>query len=266
MTSPVRLRAHERKNRRLWDRVAGSYERRHEKTLSRVDPMGWGMWHRPERQLHVLGEVRGKDVLEVGCGAGRWAVALARRGARVVGLDLSAARLDQARIEMRAAGFDFPLLEASAEAVPWPSGRFDIVFCDWGAFTFADPYRTVPEAARLLRNGGLLAFLTSSPLRSVCQNRRSDRLTRRLQNDYFGLHREEFRDEVNFNLPYGEWIRLFRENSFVVEDLLELPPPPRVRTTYLSRTDAEWARHWPIEVLWRARKVALSRRTGPRKR
>jgi len=242
-------------NRAMWERNAKAYERRNSRTLERDDPMGWGMWHIPERELQVLGAVRGKDVLELGCGAARWSVALAQRGARVVGLDFSAARLDQARAQMAAARVDFPLLEASAEAVPLPSARFDIVFCDWGAITFTDPYRTIPEAARLLRPGGLLAFTTSSPFRSVCLNRKTDRLSRRLVNDYFGLHREEYPGEVNFNLPYGKWIRLFAENSLVVEDLLEIPPPARARTTYLSKRDVEWARHWPVEVIWRARKA-----------
>jgi len=217
--------------------------------------MGWGMWHRAESELQVLGDVRGRDVLELGCGAGRWAVALAQRGARVTALDLSPARLRQTRAEMVDAGLDFPLLEASAESVPLPSESQDIVFCDWGALTFADPYRSVPEAARLLRRGGLLAFLTASPFRSVCLNRTTDRLSRRLQYDYFDLHREEYPNEVNFNLPYGGWIRLFRANSLAVEDLIELPSPPHGRTTYLSKTEAEWARHWPIEVIWRARKT-----------
>jgi SAM-dependent methyltransferase len=227
--------------------------------------MGWGMWHVPERTLQVLGPVRGKDILELGCGAAWWSVALARKGARVVGLDFSAARLDQARTHMAAAGVDFPLVEASAEAVPLPSSRFDIVFCDWGAVTFTDPLRTVPEVARLLRPGGLFAFSNSSPFRSLCQSRTNDRLSRRLRFDYFDLHRMEYPDEVNFNLPYGAWIRLFRTNRLEIEDLIELRPPTGTRTTYLTREAAEWARHWPIEVIWRVRKIDAARAPTPRR-
>ncbi|MCI4364691.1 MAG: class I SAM-dependent methyltransferase [Thermoplasmata archaeon] len=251
---PRRTSSHERTNRTLWERDARAYERRNAETLERGDPMGWGMWHLPERKLRILGDFRGKDVLELGCGAARWSVALAQRGAHVVGLDFSAARLEQARAEMRAGKVDFPLVEASAESVPLPSARFDIVFCDWGAVTFTDPYRTVPEVARLLRPGGLFAFSNSSPFRTLCEDRKRDRLGPRLRYDYFDLHRVEYGDEVNFQLPYGRWIRLFRDHSLEVEDLLEVQPPANARTTYLSAASQAWARRWPIEVIWRVRK------------
>src|SRR6202011_4439836 len=111
----------------------------------------------------VLGEVRGKDVLELGCGAAQWSIALALLGARCVGLDNSERQLAHARRLMSEAGVTFPLVHASAEDVPLPAASFDVVFCDHGAMSFADPERTVPEAARLLRPGGLFAFNAESP-------------------------------------------------------------------------------------------------------
>lgn len=252
---PPPLRAHERKNHALWEHVATGYERRNERTLARGSAMGWGMWHRPERELRVLGDVEGKDILELGCGAARWSVELAQHGARMVGLDFSAARLEQARTQMARAGVDFPLLQASAEAVPLPSDRFDIVFCDWGAVTFTDPYRTVPEVARLLRAGGLFAFSNASPFRSLCQNRKTDHMSPRLLYDYFDLHRIEYPDEVNFQLPYGEWIRLFIENGFTVESLTEHQPGPSETSSYLNQNETTWARHWPLELIWQVRQA-----------
>ncbi len=222
--------------------------------------MGWGVCHLPESELRLLGPVRGKRVLELGCGAGWWSIGLARKGARVTGLDVSPRRLAQAREEMARAGVDFPLVEASAEAVPLPSRSFDVVFCDWGALTFCDPYRTVPEVARLLRPGGVFAFSNSSVLRTLCQDRRTDRMSPRLRYDYFGLHQVAFPEEVVFQLPTSEWLRLFRENGFVVENMVEPRVPEGARTPYLTRRESTWGRRWPLEVLWKLRKTRKASR------
>jgi ubiquinone/menaquinone biosynthesis C-methylase UbiE len=216
--------------------------------------MGWGAFHIPERTLRILGEVRGKDVLELGCGAARWSVALARAGARVVGLDVSPRRLEQARRTMRAGHVEFPLLEASAESVPLPDASMDVVFCDHGAMSFCDPYRTVPEVARILRPGGFLAFCAVSPFRYVCQDRRADKIDRVLRHEYFGLHRLEIHQSVEFTLPYGLWVRLFDRYGLRIERLEELRPAARSRSTFLRTAEIRWARRWPMEMLWKVRK------------
>jgi len=252
------LPEHARINRALWEANSDSYEQQHAATLSGHEAMAWGLWRIPEAELHVFGadstEVKDKDVLELGCGAARWSIALALRGARPVGLDLSPRQLSHARGLMEEAGVDFPLIEASAEDVPLPDAAFDIVFCDWGAMTFCDPYRTTPEAARLLRPGGLFAFSGGSPIEALCQNTSEDYLDNVLANDYFGLTRLEWADEVDFQLPYGEWLRLFRHNGLIVEDLIETRPPVGATSTYRSEAETEWARRWPMENIWRLRK------------
>src|ERR1700679_1465288 len=107
------LTDHARKNAAHWDRQSDQYEARHATQLSE-HPLAWGCWSIPETQLHALGNVEGKDVLELGCGAARWSIALAKLGARPVGLDISARQLDHARANMREAGVDFPLVRSSA--------------------------------------------------------------------------------------------------------------------------------------------------------
>ncbi len=215
------------------------------------------MWQLPESELGIIGEVSGKDVLELGCGAAQWSILLAERGARVVGLDNSARQLEHARRLTAAAGVEFPLVHASADDVPLPDQSFDVVFCDHGAMTFADPYRAVPEVARLLRPGGLLAFSHSTPLAMCCLDEQAETIATRLVRPYFGMHRfAELSDEpVEFNLPYGEWIRLFRENHFRVEALTEVRPPEGAKTTYRTDAETEWARSWPMEEIWKCRRV-----------
>ena len=251
------LREHEARNRTYWNAGSDAYQAAHGGQLAEHGA-AWGVWQIPEDELQILGDVAGRDLVELGCGAAQWSIALARRGARPVGVDLSHAQLAHARTLMAEAGVDFPLVQASAEAVPRPDASFDIAFCDHGAFTFADPYRTVPEAARLLRDGGLLAFNMTTPLADICWPPGADEIGDRLALDYFGLHEVETgeTDHVEFNLAYGEWLRLFRRIGLVVEDLVELSPPPDATSTYRGEEARAWARRWPLEHVWKARRIA----------
>jgi len=261
------------RNRKAWGSFADWFEETYGADLARYGGMAWTSFRVPESRLRLLGDVRGKDILELGCGAARWSIALVNAGARVVGLDVTPRRIEQARELARRAGVDLKLIESGAESVPLPDSSFDILFCDIGAMSFADPYRTVPEASRLLRVGGRLVFSTESPLRWVFWDARRDRLSLRPQRTYFDLHRFDLgkhEKTVEFNLPYGEWIRLFRENGFEVERMLELPFPARGSSNLLRPSEVRWARQWPWETIWSVRKAggpkARTPRPSPRRR
>ena len=249
------LSDHAARNRRLWDEQAAEYQRLHGPMLAAGGGAAWGVWQIPETELRVLGDVSGHDVLEFGCGAAQWSIALAALGARVTGLDNSARQLEHARRLMAQAGVEFPLVHGSAEATPFDAASFDIVFCDHGAMTFADPHRTVPEAARLLRPGGLLAFSMHTPIVELAWACGAEHPGERLQRGYWDLHvLEEPGQPVSFQLPYGQWVALFRANGLTIEDLLELRPSPGAISSYRDETDREWARRWPMEHIWRVRR------------
>jgi SAM-dependent methyltransferase len=257
VTNDAPLTPHAALNRELWDRDAAAYQERHGGQLADSGGTAWGVWQIPESELRVLGDVAGRDVLELGCGAAQWSIALAGQGARVTGLDNSERQLDHARSAMAAAGVEFPLVHGSAESTGFPDASFDIVFCDHGAMSFADPYRTVPEAARLLRPGGLLAFSMHTPVIDIAWDLGADHPQDRLLHDYWSLHVREDPDEpLSFQLPYGTWIRLFRESGMVVEDLVELRPAADATSSYRDDVDRDWARRWPMEHIWRVRRAA----------
>ena len=249
------LTDHEAQNRASWNADSDDYQARHGEQLAASTGLAWGVMQIPEAELRVLGDVADKDILELGCGAAQWSIALARLGARPVGIDLSERQLEHARRLMAEAGVDFPLIHGSAEHVPLPDASFDIVFCDHGAMTFADPYRTVPEAARLLRSGGLFAFSHHTPIESIAWPLDSDKVGDRLVVDYFGMHRLDDGETSTFQLPYGEWIRLFRANGLVVEDLIETRPADGAASSYRTEEELAWARRWPAEEIWRVRKT-----------
>ncbi|HXW67399.1 MAG TPA: class I SAM-dependent methyltransferase [Thermoplasmata archaeon] len=252
-----------RSNLASWERTAERYERRHAHALGRDGGEAWGLFRIPEHTLRMVGPVRGRDVLELGCGAAWWSIALARRGARVIGVDFSPVRLSQASARVRSAGRSVALVRARAERLPCADASFDLVLSDYGATTFADPRRTIPEAARVLRPGGHLVFAHASPWRSVCESPRSGRPTQRLVRPYFGIHALRTPGSTEFQLTYGEWIDLFRASGLSVERLVEPSAVGARQSTYVSRAGQRWARRWPIETIWKL--VRLPGPTGRRR-
>ena len=245
-----------RRNRAHWDSIADQYAGHGAESWATNEPR-WGIWGIPEAELHLLpDDLDGRDVIELGCGTAYVGAWLARRGARVTGIDNSPAQLDTARRLQDEHDLHFPLMLGNAEEVPLPDESFDFAISEYGAALWADPYRWVPEAARLLRPGGELTFLTNGMLCILCvPELETEPVTNRLLRPYFGIHRNEWPDSdgIEFHLGYGDWIRLLRANDFEVLDLVELRPPPGAITNYEWMT-LEWARKWPSEEVWKARK------------
>jgi ubiquinone/menaquinone biosynthesis C-methylase UbiE len=243
------------RNVELWTRTNTAFTDEQARRVWAREEIGWGNWHVPESEVRVLPSVDGADVVELGCGTAYVSAWLARRGARVVGVDPTPAQLETARACQREFGLEFPLVEAAAEAVPLPDASFDLVVSEYGASIWADPYRWIPEAARLLRPRGMLVFLRSSTLVILCSpddGPTVDRLVR----PQFGPYRIEWAaGGVEFHLGHGEWIRLLRRSGFDIEDLVELQAPEGATThEYYDFITAEWARKWPAEEIWVARK------------
>ena len=115
------LLVHAARNRELWDQFAADYQMKHGGQLAASGGTAWGVWQLPESQLRVLGDVSGRDVLELGCGAAQWSIALYGLGARVTALDNSARQLAHARVLMAAAAMDFPLVHARRSLRDWPT-------------------------------------------------------------------------------------------------------------------------------------------------
>jgi len=251
------------RNHREWNRWATDWVGPGRRDWSRAE-ITWGSLEIHESDLRLLGDVAGKDVLELGCGTAYFSSWLARRGAKVIGLDLSERQLATALSFRREFGIDFHLVQANAEQVPFSDASFDLVLSEYGASIWADPYLWVPEAARLLRPDGELVFLVGGTFRFLCDPD-DDRVVPavdRLLRPYFGMHRFEWKsdDSVDFHLGYGDWIRLLRSNGFEVEALVELQAPPDMPPNRFNLFTREWARQWPAEEIWKARKRQMPRK------
>jgi SAM-dependent methyltransferase len=243
-------------NRAYWTTEAAAYVAPGRRAWAETEPT-WGIWGVPESEARILPDVAGLDTIELGCGTAYVSAWLARRGARPVGVDITPAQLETARALQAEHGLPFPLLEASAEAVPLPDASFDVAISEYGAAIWCDPYRWIPEAARLLRPGGRLIFLGNSTLSMLCStNNDEEPVGEQLVRPHFGgLGRITWWDgsSVEFCLGHGDMIRLLRASGFEVENLVELQAPEGATTRYPFVTP-EWARRWPSEEVWIARK------------
>jgi SAM-dependent methyltransferase len=248
---------HVARNVEEWTRTNADYTDAAAAAQWAREDIRWGVFGWPEEDLRVLPGVAGLDVCELGCGTAYVSAWLARRGARVVALDVTPAQLATARRLQEETGITFALVEGSAEDVPLPDASFDLVVSEHGASTWCDPARWIPEAARLLRPGGRLVFMHTHPLADVCWPAADGPLGVALQRPYFGLGRLEWEGEigVNFQLTHGGWVDVLRANRFMVERLVELQAPvDAAEHDFYTGFSADWCRKWPGEEIWVARK------------
>lgn len=243
------------RNVEVWTRANAEHTGPRARDAWAKDDLVWGVFEIPESQVGVLGDVSGLDVVELGCGTAYLSAWLAKKGARPVGVDPTPAQLATAREMQAEFDLEFPLIEAVAEDVPLPDSSFDLAISEYGASIWADPYRWIPEAARLLRPGGRLVFLRNSTISVICMD--LDGITEHLQRAQHSLGRIEWPDtkEVEFQVPHGELIDLLRANGFEVDRLVELFAPEDAKThDYYGHVTAEWARNWPDAEIWVASK------------
>lgn len=219
----------------------------------------------PEESLNVMPDVRGLDVIELGCGTGYFGSWLKRRGAsRVVGVDVTPAQLATARELNREFKLGLEFIEANAEAVPLPDESFDVAVSEYGASLWCDPYLWIPEAARLLRRGGELVFMRNSTLVILCSPDEAN-VGQRLVRPQKGINRFDWIDEdgptTEFHISGSEMFRLLRETGFDVLDFRELfAPDDAIDDEHYKWVDANWAKRWPAEEIWRAKKRRQPRR------
>ena len=243
-------------NRELWQLLNDRFTDAAAAPLWSKAEVVWGLFAVPDRELGVLGDVRRLSVLELASGTAYLSAWLASAGADVVAIDLSDAQLATARELQRRVGPIFPLVQADAERVPLRDGSFDLVVSEHGAAAWCDPDRWLPEAARVLRPGGRLVFLTNSVLSAMCvpadEGVAGERLLRGLRD----VSRIRWPGGgVEFHPSHGDWLRHLRRHGFVVEAMHELYAPATAGDhPYYEIVSAEWASSWPAEELWVARR------------
>jgi ubiquinone/menaquinone biosynthesis C-methylase UbiE len=231
---PVRVerrRVDEEESRRAngpdWDRYADEYQATHGAFLGDTGFV-WGPEGHTEADLRVLGEVEGKDVLEVGSGAGQCSRWVRTQGGRAIGLDLSHRQLQHSRRIDETTGVVVPSVLATATELPVATATFDIVFSSFGALQFvAEIDHAVAEVRRVLRPGGRFAFSITHPTRWMFPDDPDEGGLTASQSYWDRTPYVEV-DEATGVVAYvehhrtlGDWVRLLAGSGFRLVDLVE---------------------------------------------
>ncbi len=210
-----------------WDRYADEYQATHGDFLGDVGFV-WGPEGLTEADAGVLGAVAGRDVLEVGSGAGQCARWIRSQGGRAFGLDLSQRQLQHSRRIDEATGAVVPSVRATATHLPFADGSFDVVFSSFGALQFvADIDRCLAECARVLRPGGRLAFSITHPTRWMFPDDPTEEGLVASQS-YWDRTPYVETDDATGEIAYvehhrtlGDWVALLADAGFRLTTLLE---------------------------------------------
>lgn len=215
-----------RANRRDWDAYADEYQATHGAFLRDVGFV-WGPEGVDEEQVGALGDVRGKRILEIGCGAAQCARWLVARGASAVGIDLAERQLQHARRIDDETGIRVPVVGGTATHLPFADESFDAAFSSFGALQFvADIEQAVGEVARVLRLGGRFAFSITHPIRwSMPDDPTKEGLV--VTSSYWDRTPYVEEDEsgqvryVEHHRTIGDWVGVLSRAGFVLKGLLE---------------------------------------------
>ena len=230
-------------NRADWDRYADEYQATHGEFLGDAGFL-WGPEGVREDAVGALGEVSGRDVLELGCGAGQCSRWVLRNGGRPVGLDVSMRQLQHSRRIDLEHDVRVPTVCAGAAAIPFRAESFDVVFSAFGALQFiADADALVRGIARVLRPGGRFAFSVTHPTRWMFPDDPGEEGLVASQSYWDRTPYVEVDDEtgearyVEHHRTIGDWVRALAAAGFVLRDLVE-PEWPQDH----DRTWGGWSR------------------------
>ena len=209
-----------------WDGQAPDYYAEHGEFLGDADFV-WGPENLREPAARLLGDVEGRAVLEVGCGAAQCSRWLVTQGAHPVAFDLSGGQLAQGRALNARTGLAVPLVQADAQRLPFRDEAFDLACSAYGAVPFvADSAAVMREVARTLRSGGRWVFSTTHPFR-WCFLDDPGRAGLVVESSYFDRRAYVEQDDdgiatyVEHHRTIGDRVREIVAAGLVVEDIVE---------------------------------------------
>jgi len=222
-------------NKYIWNIESKEYQKLHKKDLNPNEFIWAASPRSSEKELKLLGNFKNKKILELGCGGGQCSIWLAKNGGNCVGLDISKAQLNYAKVLQKKNNVKFPLIEGNAEDLSYFQEKsFDIIFSVFGAIGFININKCFKEINRILRDGGIFVFSWYSPIFDCYPHKGKNQL--RIYRSYFNqapiydreivLVNNPKRSKlkaIDFHYTYGDWYRSLVKNGFFLIDIIEPP-------------------------------------------
>jgi ubiquinone/menaquinone biosynthesis C-methylase UbiE len=248
------MRAEEISAKKKYDSMAEEY---HEMRTKKY-PQGWfynEMLEMPS-VLELLGNVRGKKILDLGCGTGIYAKLLKKKGAMVKGFDISPEMIKIAKREN-------PTLElkiGSAYEIPF-NEKFDTVLASLVVHYIEDWDKMFKEVRRVLKKGGVFIFSTGNPVSEFPERIKVGKKNIKVLGDYFkeGKRYSLWKDVggknrkvSSFHTTYETTIKRILSNGFEIIDYKDCFPLKKARTLF-PEDYAEWSKK-PFFCAWKLKK------------
>jgi ubiquinone/menaquinone biosynthesis C-methylase UbiE len=233
-----------------WDQFSDAYQR-NAKLAS--DAAHYGPDIPTEADLRLLGDLKGKRVLELGCGAAQCSIAFARSGATAIGVDLSAAQLAHARRLSEEAEVRVELRQGDmADLAFLRADSIDVVFSSFAFQYVEDLNRVFRQVHRVLRPGAPLVFSLPHPAYFVLDENSAPP---RVERSYFDRSPERFEwggvDFVGYPHTFADLYMGLARASYRVDLILEPEPIAGAPRSWFWRDAMDWV---PRTLIVRARK------------
>ena len=245
--------------RQAWNQISPHYQAEHQIP---TDFVHYGPHCPNEDQLHLIGDVGGKRVLEIGCGGGHCAIAFAKRGAIATGIDISDQQIKFARALAKRENVDATFLRRGVEDLsPIPEESQDVVFSAYALIYVKRLDCCFAEVHRVLRPGGLFVFSLDHPFWCCLAEKEL-----RIEHSYFDAEYSYEWEQTGlkgrprvrqYQRTVGNYYRLLRNAGLEVLDIIE-PEPVE------SGSGQDWGDYYspdrqrmvPATIIWKARKLS----------
>lgn len=228
--------------RESWNRISEDYQRR-----SRIgtDDIYYGDFILGEKQLKLLGEAKGKRILEIGCGGGQNSIVLAKQGANVSGVDFSEKQIAYARALARKEKVQVDFQVGDMQNLSqFSDNTFDVVLTTVSLLYVENLFKTMSEVNRVLKSGGVFLFSEGHPMAEGELIRYRGRKVYAISS-YFRRRKIFWEDKLSngtkvkmysYHRPLEDYFDALLQNGFSIERYLE---PQRLPKSKLSPREKE---------------------------